>query len=369
MTNLIASGGKLWGAWIVAGVSFGLLATPTWADEPRSKIAVLSSLATEENHIRQRAFDGKTDTFFESTEPVKADDHFTLIFDEPATVQGVGVATGRPDGAAKLSGASVEVSADGTTFERVATIGPDGTGRADLPERKLKAVRVKATEALPDPLVIREFTIDSPQVQPFQHPVEFQVVCDDAPDLKTWTEETARLCEQWYDALTEQMATENYEPTDHVTMILTRDYKGVAAAGGGRITGSVAYFEKHKKDQGAMIHETIHIIQHYRGRRNPGWLVEGVADYFRCFFYEPGKVRPVNPDTAKYNQSYQVTATFLDYVARTHDKDLVKKLNKAMRAGTYDKALFEQITGKSIEALNDDWIASIRASKAKSHPQ
>ena len=365
MNNLIHSGGRIRGALLVAGAGFGLVAAPSRADEPRAKIAIVSSLATEGDHIRQRAFDGKTDTFFESTEPVKADDHFTLTFDEPATVQSVAVATGRPDGAAKLSGASVEVSDDGTTFDRVATVGPDGTARADLPGRKVKAIRIKATEERKDPLVIREFTIDSPRVQPFQHPVEFKVVCDDAPDLKPWTEETARLCEQWYDALTEQLATENYEPTDHVTMIMTRDYKGVAAAGNGRITGSVAYFEKHKQDQGAMIHETIHVIQRYRRRGNPGWLVEGVADYMRCFFFEPGHVRPVNPDTAKYDQSYQVTATFLDYVTRTYDRDLVKKLNKAMREGTYDKAIFERVTGKPIETLNDDWIASIRVGKAK----
>ena len=365
MNVLIHSDGRLRVALIALGTSLGLVAASAQAEEPRAKIAIVSSLATEGDHIRQRAFDGKTDTFFESTEPVKADDHFTLTFDEPATLQSVAVATGRPDGAAKLSGASFEVSDDGTTFERVATVGPDGTALADIAGRKIKAIRVKATEKLPDPLVIREFTIDSPRVKPFQHPVEFKVICDDAPDLKTWTEETARLCEQWYDALTEQMASENYEPTEHVTLIMSKDYQGVAEAGGGRITGSVAYFERHKNDQGAMIHETIHVIQRYRSRRNPGWLVEGVADYLRCFFFEPGQVRPVDPDTAKYNQSYQVTATFLDYVARTHDKDLVKKLNKAMREGTYTKAKFEQITGKPLETLNEDWIASIRKDREK----
>ena len=43
-----------------------------------------------------------------------------------------------------------------------------------------------------------------------------------------------------------------------------------------------------------MIHETCHVVQRYRGRGNPGWLVEGVADYVRFFVYEPGKAGPVN---------------------------------------------------------------------------
>ena len=367
MNDLIHSHGRIWRVLLMAGAgaSFGLSAAASRAEEPRAKIAIVSSLATEGDHIRQRAFDGKADTFFESTEPVKADDHFTLILDEPATVQTVGVSTGRPDGTGKLAGALLEVSEDGTTFDRVATVDGGGIAYADLPGRKVKAIRLKAAEELKELLVIREFTIESPQIKPFQHPVEFKVVCDDAPDLQAWTEETARLCEQWYDALTEEMASENYEPTDHVTLLMSKDYDGVAEAGGGRIRGSVAYFKRHKKDQGAMIHETVHVIQRYRSRRNPSWLVEGVADYLRCFFYEPGQVRPVNPETAKYNQSYQVTATFLDYVARTHDKDLVKKLNKAMREGTYDKAMFEKLTGKPLETLNDDWIASMRAAKDK----
>ena len=50
-------------------------------------------------------------------------------------------------------------------------------------------------------------------------------------------------------------------------------------------------------------------------------------------------------------------------MARTHDAELVKKLNKAMRQGTYDKAIFEQLTGKTVEVLNDDWIKALRDKK------
>ena len=131
-------------------------------------------------------------------------------------------------------------------------------------------------------------------------------------------------------------------------------------AGGGRITGSTKFFKAHPDDLGAMIHETVHVIQRYRSRNNPGWLVEGVADYVRFFKYEPGKIGPINAQTARYNGSYRVTARFLAYVAEKYDKDLVLKLNKAMREGTYKEELFKELTGKTVQELDEEWRASLK---------
>ena len=65
------------------------------------------------------------------------------------------------------------------------------------------------------------------------------------------------------------------------------------------------------KDVGAMVHETVHCVQLYRGRGNPGWLVEGVADYVRFFKYEGGNIGiKLTPERAKYDASYRVTAAF-----------------------------------------------------------
>ena len=66
---------------------------------------------------------------------------------------------------------------------------------------------------------------------------------------------------------------------------------------------------------------------------NPGWLVEGIADYIRWFKYEPKPTgtRPRNPDKANYTDSYRITAGFLNFVVQKHDKEVVAKLNAAMR--------------------------------------
>lgn len=143
-------------------------------------------------------------------------------------------------------------------------------------------------------------------------------------------------------------------------MTLSKGYNGVAATGGGRITGSVKYFKAHPDDFGAMVHETVHVVQSYRGRGNPGWLVEGIADYERFFKYEPGKLGPLNPNRARYDDSYRVTAAFLAYVTEKHDKETVRKLNAAMREGKYTEELFKGLTGKSVKELNEEWRASLK---------
>src|SRR5436305_3991992 len=119
-------------------------------------------------------------------------------------------------------------------------------------------------------------------------------------------------------------------------MALKNNYTGVAQAAGNRITGSVKFFKAHPDDIGAMVHETVHCVQLYRGRGNPGWLVEGVADYIRFFKYEGGKIGiRLTPERAKFDASYRITAAFLAFVTEKYDPQLVRKLNAAMREGRY----------------------------------
>ena len=135
---------------------------------------------------------------------------------------------------------------------------------------------------------------------------------------------------------------------------------GVAAASGTHITGSVKFFKDHPDDVGAMVHETAHVVQRYRSPNNPGWLVEGVADYVRYVKFEPDKPRRIDPDRARYNGSYGVTAAFLAYVTKTYDAQLVLKLNQAMREGKYTEAIFERLTGKTVQILDEEWRATLR---------
>jgi hypothetical protein len=112
-----------------------------------------------------------------------------------------------------------------------------------------------------------------------------------------------------------------------------------------------------------MIHEMTHLIQSYGGRGNkPGWLVEGIADYIRWWRYEPEAPRPrINPERAKYTDSYRTTAAFLAWAVHKYDRALVRKLDGAIREGKYDPSLFEQSTGKTLDALWEEYMTVIRA--------
>lgn len=346
--------------WRCFGFAVALAAgRPLAAADRPINATVVSTLPTAPRHPRQFAFDGNRDTAYVSARNPSESDHVTLVFDEPVAASLIAVSTGRPGGEDALEPALLEVSADGKAFEPVSRL-VDGNGRADIGRRKIRAVRLRPEGPVAHSLVVRELAVVSePPVARFRYPVEFAIDVADAPEMKEWAEHAARVCERQYAMINEELKSEGYRPPDWVTMTLRRRYRGVAMAGGGRITGSVRYFREHPDDVGAMVHEAVHIVQQYPGH-NPSWLVEGVSDYVRFFKFEPGKLGRIDPGSAHYNASYRVTAAFLAYLTERYDPELVPKLNRLMRAGKYKETIFQELTGKTVQELDDEWRATLR---------
>lgn len=320
---------------------------------------VESTLATDAGNIRQFVFDGNPDTYFASAANASKADHLTLTFDKPVAVTSVAVATGLPKGDSVLDAGTLEGSADGKAFEPLAKF-TGGTAAAKPGGKMLVALRIRPGGDLRHPLVIREITLVSePAVAAFRYPVEFHADSDD-PAMQAWAEKAARVCERQYGMICDELKSDGFTPRTVVTMNLKTDYKGVAATSGGRITGSVKFFKDHPDDVGAMVHEAAHVVQSYRTRGNPGWLVEGIADYVRFYRFEPDKQKPPRPERARYDGSYRVTARFLNFVAEKYDKELVRKLNKAMREGEYKPEIWKVLTKKSVEELGEEWKESLK---------
>jgi hypothetical protein len=335
--------------------------TPAPAPPPRPvEFAVVeSSLPTAGGNIRQFAFDADPATYFASTRNPTTADHLTLRFDNPVSLKSLAVVTGRPGGADALAAGVLEASIDGTEFVVLSTF-DRGNAEATANGMAATAIRIRPSEDLNHPLVIREIAIDSdPKVATFRYPIEITLDVSDAPEMREWGEKVIRVCERQYPMICDELASDGYSPPTQIRMVLRNDYKGVAAAGGGRITGSVRYFKSRPEDIGAMVHETVHCVQNYRARGLPGWLVEGIADYIRFWKYEPGKAGRLNPERARYDGSYRVTAAFLAYVSEKYDPKLVNKLNAQLRAGKYNPAVWEQLTGKTVEELNQEWRQSL----------
>ncbi|MHB1558870.1 MAG: basic secretory protein-like protein, partial [Isosphaeraceae bacterium] len=256
----------------------------TWGQEPVAA-TIETTMATHGDEIRQLAYDGRMATFFAAEKPATADDHFTMVFEKPVIVKSIVATTGRPDGSGTVGEGVLEASADGKSFQKLARF-RDGIARAQAQKEPVRAIRIRPG-ATTVPIAIREVALVTDRPVPvFRYPVEFVVDTTDAPELKPWAENAARTCERAYPMINDELASDGFNPPRVIRMTISKSYRGVAATGGDRIVGSVDYFKNHRKDVGAMVHETVHVVQSYRRGDRPGWLVEGVSDYIRFFKYE-----------------------------------------------------------------------------------
>jgi hypothetical protein len=121
-----------------------------------------------------------------------------------------------------------------------------------------------------------------------------------------------------------------------------------------------------------------------RNRGGTGWLTEGIPDYIRWFLYEPQShgadasyiQRRIDSDAKKgqvyepkYNDSYRVTANFLNFVTTKYDRHLVTKLNDALRQGKYYDDFWPDDIGKTVQELNQEWVANVRQQIKKLKPK
>ncbi|MGA2751140.1 MAG: basic secretory protein-like protein [Verrucomicrobiota bacterium] len=185
-----------------------------------------------------------------------------------------------------------------------------------------------------------------------------------APDMAAWGRHAGELCAEWYPKICQWLESEDFTPPKTVRLRI-RDGRGVAGTSGATITFNANYFRRHSSDYGAAIHELTHVVQAYPSFRgsnaNPGWVVEGMADYIRFSKFEPEAPRPrFRPDRDKYDSGYRVTAFFLEWIEQNYDKQFVKEVNAACRAGKFQMELFKQHTGKTADELwqeYSNWLA------------
>jgi hypothetical protein len=212
--------------------------------------------------------------------------------------------------------------------------------------------------------------------------VEVEIVIDSsqAPDLKEWCETELRpALEKWYPLIVSDLPSNGFTPPKKFTVVIDPTYRGVAATGGTRVMVSPDWIKSQSRRQGwneavgSVVHEEVHVVQQYGygrrrpgGTRNPVWLVEGIADYIRWFKYEPVEHRPHPRATgrggrpASYTDSYQTTATFLQWVTDHYDHELVVQLNSSLRDGRYVPELWKLYTGKTVDELWEEFAPTLR---------
>ncbi len=166
-----------------------------------------------------------------------------------------------------------------------------------------------------------------------------------------------RMIDTFFDVYPKLVVTYNKNSAKKVTFIIDTAYKGVAATSNDRVVYSAAYMTKRPKDIDVVTHEVMHIVQAYGNTNGPAWLTEGIADYVR-FKYGvdnegAGWRLPAYKTTQNYQNSYRITARFLDWLERNKTKGIVKMLDSAMRGKAYQDTIWKDRTGKTLDEL---WI-------------
>jgi hypothetical protein len=187
--------------------------------------------------------------------------------------------------------------------------------------------------------------------------VKITVDASQVPELQDWADKAKALCEEWYPKMSEYLATPGFTPPKELSITFEKDKKGVADTSGNRIRVAADWVKKHPEDTGMIVHELVHVVQSYKGG-GPSWVTDGVADYIRYFQYEKKAITPKEKRKGSWKDSYRTTASFFAWLAEKHDKEIVKKLNAAMRSGKYSDELFKDSCGKDLDSLWKDYLAA-----------
>ena len=182
------------------------------------------------------------------------------------------------------------------------------------------------------------------------------------PELDAWAAKTLLpTLKTWYPKIAEMYASPEFRPLKRIRLRFRTDMGGIPAwAAGDEICLNKAWIKSQLKGEslGSTVHELTHVVQQYPGGA-PGWFQEGFADYVRWYQFEPEKhgcvIRNWDDPKVKYDASYRVSANFLDWVARTHGRDVLKKVNAACRARRYRDELWKELTGATLDELGGAW--------------
>jgi hypothetical protein len=206
---------------------------------------------------------------------------------------------------------------------------------------------------------------------------KIEIDTSETPDLTEWARgELSPVLAEWYPKIVVLLPSDRFSAPTELSVTFRDDDRGVAATSGTRIRCSAGWFRKNLEGEakGAVVHELVHVVQQYGAgrrrnsdaRRPPGWLVEGIADQIRWFLYEPesrgAEISRRGLARARHDSGYRVSANFLDWAARTHDKELIRKLNAALRSGTYSDEIWKELCGgRTLEELDAEWKKGLEA--------
>jgi hypothetical protein len=179
----------------------------------------------------------------------------------------------------------------------------------------------------------------------------------EVPEMKDWAQNLQKELLAFYPVLEEKLGKDNVRRD--IKIAVKKDVKGSGHTQGFNIVLGAEHFKNKPKDTGTAVFYLTRIMQSYKAKNAPSWLVTGIADYIRWWNFEPiERRRSINPREAKYTNGFNDAAAFLVWIEKTHDKDAVRKLNEALYTDTYSNDFFKKLAGKEPPELWNDFIVS-----------
>lgn len=105
----------------------------------------------------------------------------------------------------------------------------------------------------------------------------------------------------------------------------------------------------------------MHVVQAYPDDGQPGWAVEGIADYVRHKMgvnnEAAGWSLPEYDSSQNYDKSYGITARFFLWIEHWHYPSFVQEYDASLRGGTWPN-FFEQTLGKTVDEMWAEYASS-----------
>ncbi len=335
---------------------------------------VYSTMPSYSSHRPEMAVDGDPSTYFKSAYGMDDGDDFVVFFSQPIRIKSLRVATGTADHQDILTDGVVEISPDAAHYRIAASFDGTGIAAAVFPNIPVEAIRIRLSPGHSIPtLLIRDISVQTSvkithaMLGPGRGFVDIsQVPASQAPVIAKWADKAEEQMEAFWPDTAALLYSDDFITPNMVNVVYTTgpDVTGIAATGGGVMTVNTKWCQAHPEDTGLTVHETAHVIQAFSAY-DPVWLVEGIADYIRWVKFEPEHFHPrINVKRATYHDAYQTTATFLAWCELHYDSELVTKLNRAVRFGTYRTDLFQKYCGKDVNTLWSEFITAYSADPA-----
>ncbi|KAJ4413846.1 hypothetical protein N0V82_008288 [Gnomoniopsis sp. IMI 355080] len=124
---------------------------------------------------------------------------------------------------------------------------------------------------------------------------------------------------------------------DHKEIHFSLKYiNGIKRAPEGAIGDATGAYEI----QGVLVHELVHCYQHNGRGTCPGGLIEGIADFVRLKARLGAPHWKRNDIPQKWDQGYEKTAYFLDWLENTYGEGTVRGINEKLRSEKYVESEF-----------------------------